>query len=379
MRGNQGQAAPKPAGRRGTISLTLGNPGCPPPAAALSAIAGASKAEQEPLSYAAPRGLPELVALLDRRLTEERGFDRQCASTVTAGASVGLAAVILATTSPGDQVLCPDPGYPAFAQLVQSLGRRLAYYPAFRGDESASFGALEAAADDLTRLLIWNAPANPTGRVASATLVGTLVEIARDHGLMILSDEVYDGLVYEGGMTSPLALAPERVFAVHSFSKTYALAGWRVGYVAAERSLLGAVTRAHWMLAMSASTLAQRAALAALLRADGYVQARCDALHALRDDVASLLAGAHGLAFEPPDGGHFFWIDVRGSGLTSREFVSRCEGEAGVILTPGTVFGPAGEGYLRLSFGGPRPVVLRGVERLVRWVRRRKSSWGGSS
>lgn len=347
------------------INLELGDPGYPPPPGVRAMVARALANEGMAWSYEPPEGRQKLRSLIAKQMSEREGVTLDSSSVVvTAGASVALAAVILAATSPGDEVLCPDPGYPAFAGLTTRLGRCPVRYPMTGPGGHAEPAAVAAAISDRTSLLVWNTPSNPLGTIAPAAATAAIAALARERDLAILSDEVYEALVFDGRHTSPLSLAPDHCYSVHSFSKTFGMAGWRVGYVVTTPEHAARVAGAHWSVAMSASSAAQLAALGALRDADYVTRLRLTLLR--RRDALSAILRRYDVPHRRPDAGFFFWLDIRGSGISSTEFVSRCATDAWVLVSAGTNYGPAGEGFVRLSFGGDDADAVEGTERVGR-------------
>jgi len=345
-----------------TYAMDLGDPGFAAPPAALAA-ARAALAEAPPVfPYGERGGLPALREAIARHRTERGDPTSPDAVTVTTGASGGLAATILATTAPGDDVLCPDPGYPLFAQLVLSMGRGLVRYPALDAAGRPDAGLVADRLTPSTRLVIWNQPSNPLGTVADAGANRALAALAAERGLAVLSDEAYEDLVLDGP-----ALAPPRgpgVFSVHSFSKSFGLAGWRVGYVVAPEGDAAAVARSHWFVAMTVSWIGQRAALGALEAPRGYHDQVRAELRQGRDRALAALSRV-GVPHAVPAAGMFAWLDVTPTGRDGDAFVRACARSVGVLLAPGAPFGPAGEGRVRLNFSGPAHDVEMGAGRVA--------------
>jgi aspartate aminotransferase len=337
-------------------------PGLAPPEEVRAAVARVLLDGAGATVYASPPG--DLA--LRRRLAHdraERGLPEvdPDAIVVTHGASGALAAVLLAATEPGDEVASPDPGFPAFASLVRRFGRRLVTYDA--GAPGSVVAALEEALSPQTRLVIWNSPSNPLGRVASEAECSQVAELAAAHGFTLLNDEVYEDLVFEPPHSTPLAHDGARCcVSVHSFSKSFSMPGWRVGYLVAPPELAHEAARAHWSLNMSVGAAAQAAAAGALAAAPAYRSRLLEAMRERCARVCSLLEHA-GVPHEPPAGGLFVWVGVHATGLTSDRFAAECARRARVRLSPGPIFGPRGEGFVRISFGGPEDDVLEGVRR----------------
>lgn len=359
------------------INLDLGDPGYPPPESARAAAARALVGHTGAWRYGPPAGLPPLRRQLAERAEAAHGLSADASwVVVTAGASLALAAVILATTQPGEDVLCPDPGYPAFAALTRRLGRRVTWYPATGLGGHADPQAIEACITATSRLLIWNSPSNPLGTIATAESTAAVAELAQQHGLALASDEVYADLAFDGTHVSPLAHGGERCCAIVSFSKSYALAGLRIGAVVAPPQLAAEISGAHWSLGMSASILGQHAALGALAAPDSYFTDLRTTLRQRRDKLASLFCSA-AIAHELPRSGLFFWLDVGQPGLDADQFTRRLAAETGVRVSSGPMFGPSSARFVRVSFGGPDSEVRRGAELLVDCYQQRDG--GGTS
>jgi aspartate aminotransferase len=353
---------PTPAEQSRPIALELGMPGLAPPEEVRAAVARVLLDGASATLYAPPPGDLALRRRLARHRAE-RGLPEvdPDAIVVTHGASGALAAVLLAATEPGDEVLSPDPGFPAFASLVRRFGRRLVTYDA--GAPGGTLAALEEALSPQTRLVIWNSPSNPLGRVASEAECAQVAELAAARGFTLLSDEVYEDLVFEPPRSTPLAYdEAERCVSVHSFSKSFSMPGWRVGYLVAPPELGHEAARAHWSLNMSVGAAAQAAAAGALAAAPAYRSGLLEAMRERCARVCSLLEHA-GVPHERPAGGLFVWVDVRATGLESDRFAAECARRARVQLSAGPLFGPRGEGFVRISFGGAEDDVLEGVRR----------------
>lgn len=361
-------ASPAVSARR--IALDLGDPGIPVPESAIAAAARFLLKGSRISNYPRPDGGGALAAAIAEAVNRERlEIPDPGWVVVTAGASAGIAAVIMALTAPGDEVLIPDPGYPAFARLVSGLGRKVAYYRAVndggRPDPELAGSAITAR----TRLLIWNSPSNPLGFVATREETEAALRLAEGRGITFLADDVYEHLVFDGVHWSPPPRSSDLAVSVHSFSKSYGMAGWRLGHVVAPPAVARRVAQAHWLLVKGVSPLAEQAALGALQAPAEYRAGVLKAMRSRRDQVVDRLAES-GIEVRAPAGAIYLWLGVRGSGLRSEEFVRRCQEAEALALAPGTAFGPSGEGFVRLSFGAPEADLREGTERLVRFLLR---------
>ncbi|MEU1476220.1 pyridoxal phosphate-dependent aminotransferase [Streptomyces sp. NPDC001668] len=326
------------------LVMDLGAPAHRPPAATGTGAVG----------YAAPGGLPELRAAFEHRVRERSG--RELTATVTAGAALAFTSVVAALTAPGDRILIPDPGFPAYRSTVEALGRVAGHYPLAEAGTPALADRLAGA-----RLLVLNSPSNPTGQVLSRQSLARIAAAARAHDVLVVADEVYADLVGDG-YASMAREAPERTVVLDSVSKSFALAGARVGCAAGPAELIDRVTRTHWFLGMSVATPSQRLALAALDAGPQYLAGMREELAGKRRLCARILK-THGIEADVPEAGLFLWLDVSalGSGHAVAELLRRA---ARVTVSPGEPFGPSGAGHIRLSPAGDAADVAEGAERI---------------
>jgi aspartate/methionine/tyrosine aminotransferase len=319
--------------------------------------------------YTPVQGLPALVAAIVARLQARTGCPTEPANVlVAAGGTGGLAAVIGAIVAPGDEVLVLAPYWPLIGGVTTTFHGRSVPVSILEGGgvlgADAVVAACEARRTARTVAVYLNTPNNPCGAVLSRSTVEALVAWARRHDLWILSDEVYEDYVYAGEHTYTRPLAPERTFAVYSFSKAYGMAGNRVGYIVGPADAMVQVRKVSTHTFYSAPTGGQLAALAALRGAgDAWVAQVKPAYQRVGDEAARRLG------VPAPAGGTFLFVDVAraldASGLPG--FLERCV-QAGLLVAPGPSFGPFPT-HVRLCFTcAPPDAVLRGVDALVRVI-----------
>lgn len=295
----------------------------------------------------------------------ELGTDRV---HVTAGGSQALHMAMLFTLDPGDEVLVPDPGYSTFWMASRLVGARPVSYP-LRPERGfvPDVGDLESLVTPRTRAVLVNSPSNPLGVVLDRDRMGGLLAFARRHGLWVISDEVYEHLTFSGVPVSPLSLDPDdRVFAVHSFSKTYGLTGGRIGYLVTPPDMEERFRAAQEATVSCVNTPVQWAALAALRGPQDYLEG---ARAHFRGNVEAALAALEkaGLRHVRPGGAFYLWVDVshasRGDVASwAEEFLVRQR----VAVAPGSAFGSRGEGWIRLCAAGGRGELLEAIARLPR-------------
>ena len=354
------------AGMPDVINLAPGEPDFPTPRHIVEA--GIRALETGQTKYAHNAGIPELRSELTRKLKEQNGIVVSAEEiVVTHGAVGGLNSSLIALLEPGDQVLLPDPGWPNF-NMISTL--RSATVRRYRLDSENGFlpkiSQLEELTGPATRLLLINTPLNPVGSMISRELMGDLLEFARDHDLWVVSDEAYEAITYTPGFVSAASLDDsDRVIGVYSFSKTYSMTGWRVGYVVAPPSIAPTLAKLQEAMISCVNTPAQWAALAALTGPQDVVR-EMRAAYTIRRKKALDLLGEHGIPAYPPSGAFYLWVDIRGAGVSSLDFARSLLERQGVAVVPGSDFGSAGEGYLRVSLAAAEEEITEGLSRLVR-------------
>src|SRR5581483_11673377 len=230
-------------------------------------------------------------------------------------------------------------------------------------------GAVEARIGPRTRAIVVNSPSNPTGAVASREALAAVLGLAARHGLWLISDECYEELVFDGEHVSPAALGErERVISVFSFSKSYAMTGWRVGYLTAPPAVARLIAKAQEPIVSSASTVSQKAAEAALLGPQECVAEMRDTYRRRRDGATAQLDAA-GVDHVRPGGAFYLMVDVSAGGESAQEFARRLLVDHGVAVVPGDAFGSLGAGMVRVSLAAADELVERGLDSLAAALR----------
>ena len=352
------------------VSLMRGQPDTPTPAHIIEAAQRALRDGRT--GYADNQGEPNLRAALAEKLARDNGltYDPGREILVTDGATCGISTALAVLVEPDSEVLLPDPIYDAYAGPIALWGGRpVAVSSQVQGGRfTFDRAALEAALTPRTRLLLLNTPWNPVGTVLSRDELRAIMAFAVEHGLFVISDEIYEALVYDGRRhVSPASLSAEarqRTVLVNSLSKTYAMTGWRVGYCAAPAEVIRAMLLVLQQSSRGPATFVQDAAACALRSDQGCVRTMTAEYEARRNLVVSSLAGMPGVEAPAPEGGLFVMVDVRQLGRSSDEVRRYLLREAGVVVIHGAAYGPAGEGTLRVSFAAGGPVLEQGLERL---------------
>jgi aspartate aminotransferase len=351
------------------IHLEVGEPDFPTPEHVVEA---AHEAARSGLTRYAPNaGLPELREALADKVTRRNGYEASPDQVVvTQGGIQALYLVLLALLEPGDEVLLPDPAWPNFRMIAHLLGARVLPYPLVsEGDFLPRLEDLERLVTPRTRAILVNTPSNPLGTVVPRELVEPLLEFARRRDLWYISDEVYDEVVFDDAFVSAGAVADpgDRLVSIYSFSKVYAMTGWRVGYLVAPPDLAKLLTGMQEPIVSCVNTPAQLAALAAVTGPQDVVREMRESYQERRDELLEILERGN-LPSSQPSGAFYVWTDVSAANLPSMEFARSLIEREHVAVAPGSAFGDLGEGYVRLSLASSRQDLLEGTSRLVRFV-----------
>ncbi len=347
------------------INMGLGEPDFEPPAEVVDALCDAVRHGMN--HYGPSAGLPAL-----REKIAERYRDREPDTTrdnviVTASGSEGLMTSALALYDPGDEVLVPNPGFVLYAPHARLAGAVPVPYDL---KESRQFvpdlDELESRVTPRTRAIVVNSPSNPTGGLFPKSTVERIVSFADHHDLSIISDEVYEEIVYDGKFASFWGRG-DRAIIVNSFSKTFAMTGWRLGFLVAPRPLAVELNKIHYHVMACPSTPAQVAALAGLNTDGSATRAMVREFRARRALLTSGLNRVPGLSCVPPAGAFYAFPRFDWPG-TSAE-VAGALLQRGLITTPGDAFGSLGAGHLRLSFATSRPNIRKALALLRSYAR----------
>ena len=351
------------------IHLEVGEPDFPTPEHVVEAAYEAARTGHT--RYAPNAGIPELREALADKVTRRNGYEAHPDQVVvTQGGIQALYLVLLALLEPGDEVLLADPAWPNFRMIAHLLGARVLPYPLVsEGSFLPRLEDLERLVTPRTRAILVNTPSNPLGTVVPRELVDTLLEFARRRDLWYISDEVYDEIVFDDAFVSAGAVADagDRLVSIYSFSKVYAMTGWRVGYLVAPPDLAKLLTGMQEPIVSCVNTPAQLAALAAVTGPQDVVRKMRESYRERRDELLEILERGN-LSSSQPSGAFYVWTDVSAANVPSMEFARSLIEREHVAVAPGRAFGDLGEGYVRLSLASSREDLLDGASRLVRFV-----------
>jgi aminotransferase len=298
-------------------------------------------------------------------------YDPETEVCVTVGASEAVAAAMAAIVDPGDEVILHEPSYVAYLPAILFNGGVPVLVPTSAERQFAlDPAAVDAAVTPRTKVLFLGYPCNPTGAVLDVETLTALADIANRHDLLVVSDEIYDRLVYGDHRHTPIAALDgmrERTITIGGFSKAYAMTGWRVGYACASKDLLEGLVKVHQYQIMSAPTTAQDAAVVALNTAEQDVRRMVDEYDRRRRMFVEGL-NRIGLPTFEPRGAFYAFPDIRSTGLTSEQFSERLLFEAKVAVIPGSAFGPSGEGFVRACYATSSEGIEEALTRMGSFV-----------
>ncbi len=360
------------AGMDNVIAMGRGDPDFHTPAHIAAAAKKAIDENQH--HYTPPTGIPALREAIAAHLKMEYGLDHTADEIiVTAGVQESITLIMLALIREGEEVLITSPRFMTYDTAVNFAGGVPVQVPTFQKDDFAlDIAEIEKRITPKTRMFVLVSPNNPTGAVTPPEVIRKIAELAIRHDLIIVSDEIYAKIIYDGHEHLSIGTLPgmkERTITLNGFSKTYAMTGWRVGYLAAPEDFVTKVTEMRHTLSINTCTVSQHAALAALNGPQEPIQAMIDEYAERRAFMLPAL-DAMGLTYGNPGGAFYVYINVAGTGMSTPEFCERLLRETGVMLFPGTMFGDHDPSYIRLSFLQPLPVLKDAVERMKGFMAR---------
>ena len=355
------------------IKLTVGEPNFDTPQYIKEA---AKKAIDEGQTHYAPNaGIPELreaVAEKYRKLYWD-GYTKDHV-IITVGAMEGLMLSMMLLLNPGDELLVPDPCFPNYYGQASIVGAKAVPVPTYEQyDYRMQAEDIEKAITPHTKALLLNSPCNPTGAVLTKEDILSIAKVVKEHNLWVLTDEPYDAIIYDGIQPYSMAQVPEmrdRVMVLNSFSKSYAMTGWRIGYlVAPEAGYIKKMAQLQEGVASCVSTFTQVAAAEALKSTTCVDQMVADYTRR-RDILVDGLNAIPGITCKKSAGSFYAFPNIKAFGKTSQEFAEELLKNASVVTVPGSAFGEMGEGYLRLVFANSDENLKEAVRRIADYVAR---------
>jgi len=356
----------------GLINLGSGTPDFLPPKFVFDAMQQALADGK--IQYTSWAGIPELRAAIAQKLqTENQISVTPDEILVTSGAQEALMVTLMALADAGDEILTPSPNYDEYTRDAKVLGATLVDVPTtIDNNFTIDVADLEAAITPRTKAIIVVTPNNPTGTVLPRSILLDIGKLAQERDLLLISDEIYEYYTFDGNQHVSMASLPgmkERTITINSFSKSFAMTGMRLGYIAAPPDLLEAMLPFHHAMMICANVVTQYGGLAVLSQPRDWFKAQL-AEYDRRRQLWMETLRAIPLPFSEPQGAYYVFIDIRPTGLTSAQFVARAREEARLVFQPGTIGGGAGEGFIRGALTKGSPDFEEGLSRFSEFVKK---------
>jgi len=354
------------AGLDDVIALGRGDPDFHTPTHVVESAKAALDANAH--HYTGPTGLPPLREAIADNLRAEYGLDYTADEIiVTAGVQESIMLCMLGLVQPGDEVLITSPRFTTYDTAVQLCGGVPVPVPTYQKDDFAlDVAEIESRITDKTRMFVLVSPNNPTGAVTPPDVIRKIADLAVKHDILIIADEIYAKLIYPPHEHLSLATLPgmkERTITLNGFSKTYAMTGWRVGYMAAPADFVEKLTEPRHTLSINTCTVSQHAALAALTGPQDEMEATFAAYAERRDFLMEALRDA-GLSYGAPGGAFYIYTNISATGMKAKPFCEALLREAGVMVFPGDMFGEPDSDFIRISYLQPLPVIHEAMARI---------------
>ncbi len=352
---------------RSIIHLQIGEPDFDTPKNVREAAKAAIDAGMT--HYPPYAGLPDLRAAIAADTTTRRGFAVEPSNVfVTVGGKGVMVYAIMGVVDPGDEVIVPDPGYPIYDSITRFVGGISVPIPIrMENDFRLDVDELASLITPRTKLLVLNSPANPTGGVMTRSDIERVAELALRHDLIVLSDEIYSRILYDGAEQVSIASLPgmqERTIVLDGFSKTYAMTGWRLGYAVVPDWLVKTYSQLIINTISGVTAFAQAGAIEALRGPQDDVDAMVVEFNARRDLIVDGLNAIPGFRCHRPQGAFYVFPEVSGTGLTGAVLADRLLQESGVCVLAGTAFGGVGKDHIRISYANSRENLTEALARI---------------
>jgi aminotransferase len=355
-----------------TVSFALGEPDF---TTSKNIIDAACKALQEGITHYTPNaGILPLRQAITKKLKNKNNveIDPETEIMITAGGMEALMLVMMVTLDPGDEIILTDPFWTNHPSQVLMTGAIPRFVKVYEEDGFAyNPDNVRKAINSKTKAILINSPANPTGGVAGREVLEELARIAIEHDLIVITDEVYQHLIYDGAEFVSIASLPgmkERTVIIDSFSKAYAMTGWRIGYAAGCKEILQNMIKLHENVVSCITTSSQYGAIEALEGPQDYLGYMLDKYAVRRNLIVEGINSIEKLSCIKPKGAFYAFPNITGTGMKSEEFAVELLKKTGVVVVPGSGFGEAGEGFIRISYATSEENIKEGLKRIKAFV-----------
>ncbi len=331
-------------------------------------IDAAFKAANEGKTHYTPSlGIPELREAIASKEKSFNGIQASPGNVLVTPTKFAINLAVMCLINPGDEVIIPEPYYLSYPDIVRLYGGKVITVPTTE-DYEFDFELMEKLVSPRTRMVILSNPTNPTGKVYTEKALRNLSDFVLKHGLYLVSDEIYEDLIYEGKMFSPASI-PEmfpKTITLSGFSKSYAMTGWRIGYMVAHDEIIKASNKIQQQTMTCASSISQYGALAALSDRESPAKFR-EIFRSRRDNVYKLISETEGISMRKPEGAFYAFVKYENR-IPSEDFCEKALEKSGIVITPGSAFGNQGEYHFRLSFATDNDTIRDGIAELGRFV-----------
>jgi aminotransferase len=355
-----------------TVSFALGEPDF---TTSKNIIDAACKALQDGITHYTPNaGILPLRQAIAKKLKNKNNveIDPETEVMVTAGGMEALMLVMMVTLDPGDEIILTDPFWTNHPSQVLMTGAIPRFVKVYEEDGFAyNPDNVRKAINSKTKAILINSPANPTGGVAGREVLEEIAKMAIEHDLIVITDEVYQHLIYDGAEFVSIASLPgmkERTVIIDSFSKAYAMTGWRIGYAAGCREILQNMIKLHENVVSCITTSSQYGAIEALEGPQDYLGYMLEKYAARRNLIVEGINSIEKLSCIKPKGAFYAFPNITGTGMKSEEFAVELLKKTGVVVVPGSGFGEAGEGFIRISYATSEENIKEGLRRIKAFV-----------
>ncbi|MBI5449204.1 pyridoxal phosphate-dependent aminotransferase [Candidatus Gottesmanbacteria bacterium] len=321
--------------------------------------------------YTSPLGIVELRDVIARFITKTHGIETTRGQVaVTPSGKTAIFAAFAATISPGDEVMYPDPGFPTYRTLIDFFGGIAVPVPLVAANHfSFDMSVFRKRFSKRTRVVVLNSPSNPTGGVIPKSDIEEIASMVKHTDAWVVTDEMYSRMLYGSVPYASIYSLPKmkrQTIIVDGFSKTYAMTGWRLGYMVVPDTMIDRIDYLLTHLVGCTASFVQEAGIAALTGSQRASKRMVGEFHERRDIIVRKLNRISGIRCQVPDGAFYVFPDVSSFGMTSEKFASYVLSKAGVAVLPGTAFGNNGQGYIRISYAAKVRDIEEGVNRISR-------------
>lgn len=356
-------------GHKDVINLSVGEPDFSTPS---HIVQSAIEAMRKGFTHYTPNaGLSEFREAAVEKLRKENKIEADAESEIiaTVGAMGGLSTAMLAIVNPGDEVLIPDPGFASYsAQVILAGGKPVSYhFLDCTEDFALDPETISKLITPRTKAIVINSPSNPTGSVLEENSLTKIAEIALENNLIVISDEAYEAITYDGFRHRSIASIDEvkdRTISVFSLSKTYAMTGWRIGFALSNKEIIAQMIKLQEHLAAHPSSISQKAGVAALSGPKDITRLMVSEYSERRDLIVNGLRRMPGVECSRPRGAFYVFPRIESFGIPADAFAMRMLQEAGVVVVGGTAFGGNGEGYIRISYAASKEKIAQALDRM---------------